>query len=77
MSLSGTEMDGDSEAAVKRRKLEKAEGEELIAGFLEQVKAMPVSDMSEEEVMRKLQELKQQVLSRNNTFVADVLARGS
>ena len=77
VTLTGTDLAGDSEVAVKRRKEEKEAGQALIDNFLAEVKALPLSDMSENEAMRKLAEMKQEVMSHNNAFVSDVLARGS
>ena len=53
------------------------EGEEIIADFLKKVRALPLSDLSEEDAMVQLNKLKLEVKEKNNPYVEDVLARGT
>jgi hypothetical protein len=40
------------------------------------VKSLPVASMSEEDLMTEMNKLKDDVKSKNNPYVNDVLARG-
>ncbi|WAR07851.1 MSH2-like protein [Mya arenaria] len=75
VSLTGTDLEGDGEPAVKKRKLVKQEGEELISGFLSQVRALPMGSLSDQELEEKVAALKADVLAKNNSYIADILAR--
>lgn len=70
-----TSLKGDDEPAVKKRKMEKEEGVEIIQNFLDSVKKLPISSMSDKDILSKMKEMKQQVLDQNNAFVRDVLAK--
>ncbi|KAK3090565.1 hypothetical protein FSP39_012731 [Pinctada imbricata] len=74
VSLAGTELEGSDEPAVKKRKLVKQEGEEIIKDFIDSVKKLPVNEMSESEVMTELEKLKQNVRAKDNAYVKDILA---
>lgn len=52
------------------------EGEEIIEEFLKKVKALPIDSMSEGDLTKELNKLKDNVKSKNNPYVNDVLARG-
>jgi len=76
-SVTGTEMEGDDEPAAKKRKLAEQEGKEIISEFLSQVKQLPLTTLSSEKALEELNKLKEGVRAKNNTYVDDVLARGS
>ncbi|OWF42758.1 DNA mismatch repair protein Msh2 [Mizuhopecten yessoensis] len=70
--LSGTDLEGDSEPAVKKRKLVKEEGEDIIKDFLSKVKKLPLSSLSPDEAIAELNKLKACVKEKNNPYVEDV-----
>ncbi|XP_069139332.1 DNA mismatch repair protein Msh2-like [Argopecten irradians] len=76
VSLSGTDLEGDSEPAVKKRKLAKEEGEDIIKDFLSKVKKLPLSTLSPDEAITELSKLKACVKEKNNPYVEDVISRG-
>ena len=51
------------------------EGEEIITGFLKKVKQISSSTLTEGEIMAELEKLKSDVMSKNNSYVMDILAR--
>ncbi|XP_041352599.1 DNA mismatch repair protein Msh2-like [Gigantopelta aegis] len=77
LSLAGTDLEGEGEPAVKKRKLAKQEGEEIIQDFLNKVKAIPISTMTEAEILAEVEMLKSEVEVKNNPYVMDILARKS
>lgn len=50
-------------------------GENLIQDFLEKAKSVPAASMSEEEVKEELRRMKEELVSKNNSYVAEILAR--
>ena len=50
-------------------------GETLIQDFLEKVKSFPAATMSEEEVKVELRRMKQELVSKNNSYIREILAR--
>ncbi|PWA21644.1 hypothetical protein CCH79_00003173 [Gambusia affinis] len=71
----GDDSKRDEEPEVKRRRTDKQVGENLIQDFLEKVKALPVVTMTEEEVKAELRRIKQDLMSKNNTYISEILAR--
>ncbi|XP_034068846.1 DNA mismatch repair protein Msh2 [Gymnodraco acuticeps] len=59
----------------KRRRMDKQDGETLIQEFLEKAKSLPAATMSEEEVKTALRKMKQELLSKNNTYITEILSR--
>lgn len=77
VSLSGTDLEGDDEPAVKKRKLVKQEGESLISDFLKKAREIPVDTLSDEEVAKHIEALKSDLKAKNNSYIEDILARKS
>lgn len=50
-------------------------GEDLILGFLDKVKALPVATMSDEQLKAELKTMKQELVAQNNSYVGEILAR--
>ena len=50
------------------------EGEALITEYLQQVKALPVPEMSDEELAREMERLKESVLSHKNAYIQALLS---
>uniref|UniRef100_A0A7N8Y445 DNA mismatch repair protein Msh2 n=1 Tax=Mastacembelus armatus TaxID=205130 RepID=A0A7N8Y445_9TELE len=71
----GQNLDQEEEPEAKRRRTNKQVGETLIQDFLEKVKSLPTATMSEEEVKEELSRMKQELLAKNNTYIAEILAR--
>ncbi|KAM9336498.1 DNA mismatch repair protein Msh2 [Symphorus nematophorus] len=71
----GDKSEQDEEPEAKRQRTEKQVGENLIHDFLEKVKSLPVATMSEEEVKAELSRMKKELVSKNNTYIAEILAR--
>ncbi|XP_053396445.1 DNA mismatch repair protein Msh2-like [Mercenaria mercenaria] len=77
ISLSGTDLEGEDEPAVKKRKLVKQEGEGLITEFLKKAKEIPIATLGEEEVSKRIESLKEELKTKNNSYIEDILARKS
>ncbi|KAG1677894.1 DNA mismatch repair protein Msh2 [Nymphon striatum] len=75
--ISGTDLDGDGEMAVKKRKMAKQEGENIINEFLKEVKALASSQLSDCEINEKINELKAKVEIKKNPYVQGILAVNS
>ncbi|XP_076855816.1 DNA mismatch repair protein Msh2 [Brachyhypopomus gauderio] len=59
---------------VKRRCLEKQEGEKIIEAFLAKVKQLPIEEMSEEDVKAELGKMKAEVVAQNNGYINKILS---
>jgi len=66
---------GEGEPAVKKRRMVKQEGEQIIADFLAKVRKLPVDTLSEAELKEKVEVLKAEVTAKDNPYVRDILAR--
>ena len=53
------------------------EGEELITEFLTKFKCLPLSSLSDEEAVKEIEKLKQDIQAKSNPFIQDILAKGS
>uniref|UniRef100_A0A4W3GY48 DNA mismatch repair protein n=1 Tax=Callorhinchus milii TaxID=7868 RepID=A0A4W3GY48_CALMI len=71
----GKSDDSDEGPAAKKSRQDKKDGEKIIADFLSDVKALPMTDASDEEMKRELVRLKSEVLAKNNHFVQGILSR--
>ncbi|XP_022598629.1 DNA mismatch repair protein Msh2 [Seriola dumerili] len=71
----GEKSDKGEEPEAKRRRTDKQVGENLIQDFLEKAKSLPAATMSEEEVKAELRRMKQELATKNNTYVTEILAR--
>ncbi|XP_013862520.1 DNA mismatch repair protein Msh2 [Austrofundulus limnaeus] len=63
------------EPEAKRRRSDKQVGETLIQDFLQKVKSLPVATMTDEEVKEALRRMKQELATKNNTYISEILAR--
>uniref|UniRef100_A0A8D2ZTC0 DNA mismatch repair protein n=1 Tax=Scophthalmus maximus TaxID=52904 RepID=A0A8D2ZTC0_SCOMX len=63
----------DEEPEAKRRLKDKQMGENLIQDFLEKAKSLPVASMGEEEVKAQLRRMKQELVTKNNTYISEIL----
>ncbi|XP_048239590.1 DNA mismatch repair protein Msh2-like [Haliotis rufescens] len=75
ISLTDTDLDGDSEPAVKKRKCAKQDGEQLIQDFISKVKAIPVSTLSDADIVKEVEQLKAVLEAKKNPYITDLLAR--
>ncbi|XP_013387202.1 DNA mismatch repair protein Msh2 [Lingula anatina] len=75
IDLKGTDLEGEGEPAVKKRKIAKQEGEELIKEFLTKVKALPVADLTQEQISCELNKLKAELAAKGNPYIQDLMAR--
>ncbi|XP_010734927.3 DNA mismatch repair protein Msh2 [Larimichthys crocea] len=71
----GEKSEQEEEPEAKRRRTDKQVGENLIQDFLEKVKSLPAATMSDEEVKSALRKMKQELVGKNNTYIAEILAR--
>ncbi|KAG8009210.1 DNA mismatch repair protein Msh2 [Nibea albiflora] len=71
----GEKSEQEEEPEAKRRRTDKQVGENLIQDFLEKVKSLPAATMSEEEVKSELRKMKQELVGKNNAYIAEILAR--
>ncbi|XP_028286719.1 DNA mismatch repair protein Msh2 isoform X2 [Parambassis ranga] len=63
------------EPEAKRRRMDKQVGENLIQDFLSKVKSLPAASMTDNEVKKELKRMKQELLTKNNLYISEILAR--
>ncbi|XP_043552697.1 DNA mismatch repair protein Msh2 [Chiloscyllium plagiosum] len=73
----GNSGDSDEGPAAKKSRQEKQDGERIIAEFLSNIKALPITKMSEEDVKQELMKLKSEVLAQNNSFINEIISRST
>ncbi|XP_071527563.1 DNA mismatch repair protein Msh2 [Panulirus ornatus] len=67
--------DDDSEGAVKKRKLEKQEGEKLVEEFLAKAAALDVDNLTDAELQAEIKKLRDEVQATNNAYISHLLSR--
>ena len=53
------------------------EGEGLIREFLQTLKSLPLSSMSESQAMAEVKRLKEELIAKNNSFILKILQQSS
>ncbi|XP_071486616.1 DNA mismatch repair protein Msh2-like [Diadema antillarum] len=76
-SSSATSMEGLDEPTAKRRRQDKQEGEVIIQDFVSKVKNLPIDQLSEDELAKHLEALKEEVSAKGNSYIQDLLSRGT
>ncbi|KAK8734550.1 hypothetical protein OTU49_005875 [Cherax quadricarinatus] len=65
----------DSEEAVKKRKLEKQEGEKIIEEFLNKAAILDIDNQTEDDLLKEIKKLQQEAQACNNAYVSHLLSR--
>ncbi|XP_048457093.1 DNA mismatch repair protein Msh2 [Rhincodon typus] len=73
----GNSEDSEEGPAAKKSRQEKQDGERIIAEFLSNIKALPITKMSEEDIKQELMKLKSEVLAQNNGFINEIISRST
>ncbi|XP_045124255.1 DNA mismatch repair protein Msh2-like isoform X1 [Portunus trituberculatus] len=69
------DVEDDSEEAVKKRKLQKEEGEKVIEEFLAKISKLDCDALNDEELEKEVEKLREEARSHNNPYIAHLMPR--